>query len=196
MSSSTLYRASGLALLLGALLIIIGNILSTVLYPGTSTPSQRSSALFVSVALVVFIGGLLLLLGLPGIVVRQAARAGRLGFVGYVLTFLGSALFTSASVNGPPAGFFYGLVAYFLFALGGILLGIATMRAQVLPRWAGRLLIISAVLCIVYIPLSGPIGAIVGLVFTVLFAVAVGRMGYALMSERAVEAVQPATPSS
>jgi hypothetical protein len=215
MSSSTLYRASGLALLLGALLFIIGNILGTVLFPGNSTATQLSSALYVSVSLVSFIGELLLLLGLSGIVVRQAQRAGWLGFVGFVLTFLGGALLTSTSVvsflvfpwlaqvapklatgNGPPAFFVYFLVAGILFALGGILLGIATMGAQVLPRWAGLLLIIGAVISVVDIPLSGTIGSIVGLVAFVLFAVAVGWMGYALLSEGPVEAVQPATASS
>src|ERR1700730_16208993 len=98
MSSATLYRASGLALLLGAVLGIIGFILSTVLFPGNSTPTQLSSALYVSVTLVSFIGELLLVLGLSGIVVRQAARAGWMGFVGFILTFLGAFLLTSASV--------------------------------------------------------------------------------------------------
>ena len=66
MSSATLYRASGLALLLGALLGIIGNILSTALFPGND-PRQYLTTLWVVVSLVSLIGPLLLLLGLPGI---------------------------------------------------------------------------------------------------------------------------------
>jgi uncharacterized membrane protein YhaH (DUF805 family) len=65
------------------------------------------------------------------------------------------------------------------------------MRATILPRWAGLLLIIGAVLNIVDFPLNGAIGSIVGAVSFVLFALALGWMGYTLMSTRSVEAVQP-----
>lgn len=207
MSSATLYRASGLALLLGALLFIIGNVLSTVLFPGNSTPTQLSSALYVSVSVLSFIGGSLLLLGLPGIVARQAARAGWLGLVGFILTILGGLLFTSftvvsflilpwlaviapqsaaqlTSANGPPAFFVYFLVASLLNAVGGVLLGIATMRARVLPQWAGLLIIVSAVLLLVAFPLTGIISSIVSIVASVLFALGLGRIGYALWTTK------------
>src|SRR5213080_4295792 len=98
MSSTTLYRVSGLALLLGALLFVVSNVLTTILFPGNSLPTQSSSALYVSVSVLSFIGASLLLLGLPGIVVRQAAQAGWLGLVGFILTFLGGLLFTSVTV--------------------------------------------------------------------------------------------------
>lgn len=72
MSSVTLYRASGLALLLGAVLFIVGSILSFAGAP--LTPIWL-------VATGVWISGMVLgLLGLPGIVARQASRAGWLGF--------------------------------------------------------------------------------------------------------------------
>jgi hypothetical protein len=200
MSSATLYRASGLALLLGALLGIIGNTLTTVLFPGNSTSTQISSALYVPVFVLFFIGTLLLVLGLPGIVARQAQRAGWLGFVGFVLTFLGAFLFTSVTVvnflvlpylaqvapkliaggNGPPALFVYFLVASLLFGVGGVLLGIATMRARVLPQWSGLLIIVGAVLTLVDFPLTGIISSIVSIVSFVVFALGIGWIGYAL----------------
>jgi hypothetical protein len=214
MSSATLYRASGLALLLGALLGIIGNILSTALFPGND-PHQYLTTLWLVVTLVGFIGSLLLLLGLPGIPALQASRAGWLGFIGFILTFIGGFLFTSFSVvtllvlpwlaqvapklaaeSGPPAIFVFFLVAGILFALGGILLGIAVMRAGILPRWAGLLLLIGAVLNLVTFPLNGILSSIIGTVAFVLFAVGLGWMGYALMSARSMEAVQPATTST
>jgi hypothetical protein len=62
MSSVTLYRASGLALLLGAVLFIVGSILSFAGVP--LTPIWL-------VATGVWISGMVLgLLGLPGIVAR------------------------------------------------------------------------------------------------------------------------------
>src|SRR6266702_7403216 len=86
MFSVTLYRASGLALLLGAVLVIIPSILFYVSPTGT-------------LALVLTgVGGsgvALVALGSPGIVARQASRAGWLGFVGFLLLFSGGFLLTS-----------------------------------------------------------------------------------------------------
>lgn len=214
MSSTTLYRMSGLALVLGAILGILGNVLGNVLYPNNNL-QQYNSPLWLVISLVTVIGLLLLVVGLPGIAVRQADRAGRLGFIGFVLTWIGVFLETSlflilllvlpwlaqvapklaGSNNGPPSLFIAFLVGTILLTLGGILLGIATMRARILPRWAGLMLIIGAVLNIVDFPLNGAIGSIVGIVSFVLFALALGWMGYTLMSTRSVEAVQsiPAT---
>jgi|SRR5713226_2453534 len=205
MSSATLYRASGLALLLGALLGIIGTILGSALFPGND-PHQYTTPLWLVVTLVGFIGPLLLLLGLPGIPALQASRAGWLGFIGFILTFIGGFLLTSFSVvtllvfpwlaqvapklaagSGPPAIFVFFLVAGILFALGGILLGIAVMPAGILPGFAGLLLLIGAVLTLVTIPLNGIISTIVSDVAFVLFAVGLGWMGYVLMSARSME---------
>src|SRR5258708_4952025 len=92
MSSGTLYRSSGVALLVGALLAIIGNVLSSVLFPGND-PHQYVSALWLPVMLLSFVGSLLLLIGLPAISARQATRAGWLGLIGFVLTFIGGVFF-------------------------------------------------------------------------------------------------------
>ncbi len=94
MSSSTLYRASGLALILGAALGIIGNISNTILFSGEDL-HQSLTPLWLVVTLASFIGGLLLVLGMPSIAARQAARAGMLGFIGVILTFIGGFLLTS-----------------------------------------------------------------------------------------------------
>lgn len=210
MSSATLYRASGLSLLLGAVLGIIGNILSTVLYPGND-PHQYTTTMWVIVMLVSFIGEMLLLLGLPSISARQASRAGWTGFIGVILTFFGGFLLTCLSAvalivlpwlaqvapkqaagNGPPAIFTFVLLGSILFALGGILLGIAVMRSGILPRWSGLLILIGAVLNIVSFPLNGAIGNILGAVSFVSFALGLGWIGYALIMENRVEVVQPA----
>ena len=210
MSSTSLYRMSGLALVIGAVFGILGNVLGNILYPGND-PQQYSSPLWLVISLMGLVGPLLLAVGLPGIVVRQAERAGRLGFIGFVLTLIGAFLETSlfmmfvlvlpwlaqvapnlaGSNNDPPSLFIAFLVTGVLLVLGGILLGIATMRANILPRWSGLLLIIGALLNIVAFPLNGAIGSIVGTVSFVLFALALGWMGYALMATRSVEAVQP-----
>jgi hypothetical protein len=98
MSSVTLYRASGLALLLGAVLFIVGSILSFAGAP--LTPIWL-------VATGVYISGMVLtLLGLPGIVARQAPRAGWLLIAAavvdlgsFVIGSLGSLSLTSVAVG-------------------------------------------------------------------------------------------------
>ena|SRR6266700_2201020 len=210
MSSALLYRTSGIALLLGAVLAIIGNVLGTILFPGND-PHQYSNALWLIVMLLSFIGSLVLLLGLPAVCVRQAERAGWLGLIGFVLTMIGGFLFTGFSLipllvlpwlaqtapklaasSGPPSFFVFFLVASLVFVVGGILLGIAIMRARILPRWAGALILVGAVLNLVSFPLSGAISNILGTVAFVLFAVGIGWIGSTLMSTGSMEAAQPA----
>lgn len=204
MSSTTLYRASGLALLLGAVLVIVGLPLSFVFPPDSP----------LALAMIgVWTGGVVLAqLGGPGIVARQAKQAGWLGFVGYLLVGSGGFLlfsffavldltvFPYLDVHAPLASvqFFatnaavnvYAAVAGSLFGVGGVLLGIATMRARVFPRGAGVLLILGVVGLggFVNVFLSGAM--LLGLV-------GLGWMGYALLTGKgAAEAVPQAVPAS
>jgi len=203
MSSVTLYRASGLALLLGAVIFIVGSILSFAGAP--LTPIWL-------VATGVWISGMvLLLLGLPGIVARQAPRAGWLGFAGFLLTFLGWFLLTGFYVVdnlilspwldalapqvyaqwfvNPAVGVSIH-VANSLLGVGGVLLGMATTRAGVFPRWAGLLLIAAAVFDLG----SFVIGSLTT-VAVVLVVLGLGWMGYALLTAKG-EAVPQPVPAS
>ena len=95
-------------------------------------------------------------------------------------------------VNGVPSEVSLGAIpgVYALdgiagYVLGGLLFGIATFRAGILPRWAGGLLALGALL-----PLL--LSSLVHHPFDRLFAVPVGFalawMGYALWSERREQA--------
>jgi hypothetical protein len=74
-----------------------------------------------------------------------------------------------------------------MYIFGPLLFGIATIRARVLPRWAGALLILGAVLV--------PVGAVVPPEYQPRIMVPVGLalawLGYALFSERREKAVEP-----
>ncbi len=194
MFSVTLYRASGLALLLGAVLVIIGLPLSFVFPPDTPI-ALAMIGVWTS-------GAVLLQLGLPGIVARQASRAGWLGFIGFLLTSFFAVtdltIFPWLDVHAPQvsAQFFtansavnvYVAVASSLFAVGGVLLGMATMRARVFPQWAGLLLIVGLV----------SLGGFVNIFLSVAGALGflgLGWMGYALVTAKGEAVPQPVLAS-
>ncbi len=79
----------------------------------------------------------------------------------------------------------YGLlIGLVMYVIGGLLFGIATFRARVLPRWAGGLLALGTLLPVL-------LSSVVNHPFDRLFAVPVGLalawLGYALWSERREE---------
>src|SRR5579864_7622093 len=102
MSSTTSYRLSGVALILGSVLSIIYYV-SEVFINGPF-PEALAGPVAVTGSLIGFIGSVFVLLGLPGIYARQMKPAGILGllgflFVWYVILFQGVLIpFTSVTV--------------------------------------------------------------------------------------------------
>ncbi|MEO9230699.1 MAG: hypothetical protein ABI216_17390 [Devosia sp.] len=149
------------------------------------------------------------LLGLTGIYSRQAEKSGWVGLAGYLLlnlwlaivlgftfveVFILPALATMAPTfveawlgifNGTSNGINLGTLPTVwtitgpLYILGGLLFGIATFRARILPRWAGVLLAVGTAM--------GPLAALLPLDLQPKVAVPVGIallwLGYALWSE-------------
>jgi hypothetical protein len=221
MSSRTLYRWSGIVLLVGSLLGVIGSILDTVLSTGQNqTAQQILSTPFTIDASLFLAWALLLVMALPGLYLRQATRAGALGFAGFVLLSLGLLLggvaFATIQVTifpylaqsapkllpsngiGPDAGFLLWIFGpLLLLTVGNILLGIATMRARVFPRWTGILLLISGVLYLLSIPhIPSPFGDIIGFASNVVFFVALAWCGYLLMRQEQETAEAVARPAA
>ena len=64
--------------------------------------------------------------------------------------------------------------------IGGLLFGIATIRARVLPRWAAALLSFSAVLVLAGAVIPHPFDRIMALPM----GIAIAWLGYSLLSER------------
>ena len=115
-------------------------------------------------------------IGMAGLYARQALKTGWLGLIGYVLLTFWFVLimgfsFVEAFVlphiasaapgfvqswmgmfNGPAGTFDIGALPTLwtisgpVYILGGLLFGIATFRAGILPRWAGALLALSTLL--------------------------------------------------
>lgn len=177
MSSAKLYRLSGVSLFLGGLLAVLGTI------PMFFISDDSASTISAIVALTRVLGEMLIVVGLPGMYTRQAARAGILGLAGFLFTlfyillqgvagdtinafvvpFIASA--APSLLKGPlPAGWeIFLFVAGLLGLVGGVLLGIAVLRAAIFSRAAGILLIVGAVLAFLgnfLFPLIGTLGIV------------------------------------
>jgi hypothetical protein len=206
MSSRTLYRWSGTTLIVGGLLSLVSSTLNAILFPDTNpTPQQLLSVPWLIAEILLFAGLLLIVMGFPGSYLRQAARAGRLGFVGSLLLWLGVLLALGFSVvritlwpylaqlapnvlplggQGPVAGFLlWILVPWLLLSLGSLLLGAAVLRARAFPLWPGILLLIAGILSILtfILPPSG-IGEILDPVSDGALFLALAWIGYTLIA--------------
>jgi hypothetical protein len=142
MRSSPVIRWTGLTAIVAGAMYIAQALIDLARQPGevfSALSDQRLEAAFVAALL-------LTLAGLAGIWLRQSARAGHLGTIGFFVAFIGtslalvSALITLAiGRNALELVFVLGLVA----ALAGTtLLGSAIIRAPAFPRWCGAALLI------------------------------------------------------
>ena len=158
MTPSALIRASGLATIVGGILFA----LFPVLHPD-HTAAGYTSWIWVPAHMAPNVGAILVLFGLVGLMARQLEKAGLFGVIAFVVAFIGTASFVMGAMieafiipfwglqfpqfeDGPPppgVGEAF-LIITTLFALGYLLLGIATYRARVLPRSVGALLIVGA----------------------------------------------------
>jgi hypothetical protein len=193
MSSQSLLRLSGIALLVGSVAYIIFDVLSIVFSsPGSDAPSPFA-------AIFGLIGIMLLIIGLPGILVKQAMKAGTLGLIGWVV-FLCSALLglgllvnvtvffpldSQAAPNGPPPAPVFALIITLLATqlVGGVLLGIATIRAHIFSSWVGWLLIASSLIAAATFPLEGIVNTLVTTGSDLLLMTALGWSGYLLTKD-------------
>jgi hypothetical protein len=158
------------------------------------------------------------LFGMAGLYVRQVEESGWLGLAGFLLftvwmTLVCGFSFVEAFIlpklatespafiagwmgmfSGAPSAVDLGILPMIwnisgpIFILGPLLFGIATFRARVLPRWAGALLALNAVLV--------PLGALVPpeyqpKIIMIPIGLALAWLGYALWAERRAQASEP-----
>lgn len=164
---------------------------------------------------------LFFLVGITGLYARQAEKAGWLGFVGFALLtisfwlqtgfvfvelfvlpvvatslpgFVDSAL---GIANGQPGVMdigalvpTYGVVGG-CYLLGGVLFGIATVRAAVLPRWPAVLLAVAAVIT----PAAALLPHATQRYAAVPMGIALIWLGYSLWSERRRDEASESAPA-
>lgn len=98
----------------------------------------------------------------------------------FVEGFLGIINGHASEVNLGALPAVYTLTGFVGYVLGGLLFGIATLRAGILPRWAGGLLAFAAVSVLAGALLPHPLDRILA----VPMGFALAWLGYALWSER------------
>ncbi len=164
---NTLIFVGGLALLLAGVIWAI----TSVIHPNNHEAGAFQDRYWVPALAGQGVSYWLGVLGLVGLQIRQMERAGILGVIGFVMALLGSAATIATNVvfayvlplvakresgarspndllarDGPIPWISLFLVAYLLlFAIGYILVGIAVIRAGVLPGGAGWLLIVGMI---------------------------------------------------
>ena len=152
-------------------------------------------------------GLVLVVFAMIALYAAQVERSGVPGLLGFVLTMVGATLSPIgafailARVSGLDANrevirFFntspLGLIANFGFGLGLIVFGLATFRANVLPRYAGLLLALGSLIAFVA-DIAG-LPPVAGAIAFVLVGAGFAWMGWALFS-RKPEMAEQAKPA-
>ncbi len=207
MSHKTLDRLSGLALMAAFALSLAGGLLHPIVGHESHSATSISHPGFPVAHLMVFLGGAFLLIGLPGLYVSIAPRAGILGLLGFTLYFLANATIVqgfaayeafvapvlasdpaTSGVIAPDGALASSMPFALLQGLGGValmlgmlLLGISIVRSRVFPAWAGALLASAPVLLLVPVP-ETPV--LTGLLIEAPRGLAVAAIGYALFNRR------------
>lgn len=176
MTTSALMRLAGMsAVMAGLCFIIIG------MFHPENIPSSVTTTVWVNVHIAATALGFFGLFGMAGLYARQVEKSGWPGLTGFLLfsawfvlisgfSFVEAFILPQLATVSPSfveslLGMFTGVPATVdlgilptlwnvsgpMYILGALLFGIATFRARVLPRWAGGLLTLAAVL----IPVGG-----------------------------------------
>ena len=194
------FRWSGVLLVVGAVLLGAAIVI-------LSLKPVVNQVFTLGVSLLLLISSILLLLSLPAMYARQANAAGWLGLAGYALLQSGILLLVliaatpilypslKTAPGENPVVFLLGIA----LTLGLLLTGIATVRADVFPRWAGILLLaaMAGFLFDFFIaeflpPIAGQLGSAI---FGALLTVSLCWIGIALLMGNLGQAIVNAIPA-
>jgi len=141
MSTSNLFRWSGLAAILGGALLPMSWILRFLF--GVQRPVSGT---------VEFVGTILLIFGFIGVYGFQHQETGVLGFLGFLLTTISNCLALGECwlQNGELTGaaVVLGPLVGITMLLGFLLLGIGSWKANKLPRWTVVLWVVGGMLIV------------------------------------------------
>jgi len=173
------------AAIFGGLLLAAGASLMTVSAGHQQFSDQVLTAMFTASAALRFTGAILMTWGTVSLYLAQADRAGRLGLIAVVAClanmtlqtgWMFSDLFIAPSfahaapeiLNNGSGPMTVGFMAAWLANVSFILLGIASLRARVLPKMSGLALIAAGAITLVPLPVDGPVyEVIIGIAFAI-----------------------------
>jgi hypothetical protein len=189
------------------------------LHPGAPSAASARNSFYATIGTLGVSSFGLMLAGLFGIVIQLGKRLGRLGTAGVVVAFLaaylvGCGVFVDAYVapilaDQAPAFFkptvtpttlplvLMLVVPAFAFSVGFIVLSVAALRAQAIPRWAGWSIIVGAVMLDLPPEPAGPTPWAVIAVGSVAFGAGLVGFGVTLLQvSRSLPQDTPALPST
>lgn len=178
--------------LIGGLLLLAGAALTAVNASGRPFSEQVLTSAFVVATSLRLLGVMAIIIGFAAIAARQSSNLGRFGLVAYGLAvanlvlqagWMFSDLFVTSVLAARAPDVLDGdvdtgrLGAAFLIAwlmnVSIALFGVATLRAQVLPRAVGWSLVAAGLLTLVPLPFDGP-------VYEVMIGAAIATAGWSL----------------
>ncbi len=208
MSIRALFGFSGKALIGGGILLAIGYAITSLLMPLDLIAIYSSPLSLVGYVLRI-VGATFILLGMPAVFARQAqaARSVTLSLIGFILTFLGiavlevsmntinafifpplatnpatQALFISMDANRPMGASVAFVVGLLCEMLGFPILGIAILRAKVLPRLAGWMFVLLPLTTFLALPDYLVYQAVAGVVVAIVLGLSFVPCGISLLS--------------
>ena len=213
-TASSLIRWAGLAAMLSGILFIVIQTIHPLDVLSSVTTTQWAIAHYLGIAMCFF--GLLGMAGLYARQVEAAGWLGLAGYLLFSLFYALTLAFQFAEAfispllaneaptfvegllgiaNGHPSAMnlgalptVYALTGFVGYVLGGLLFGIATLRAGILPRWPAGLLAFAAVSPpLLASLLPHPLDRILAMPM----GLALAWLGYALWSDRRAHAAQP-----
>jgi len=173
------------AAILGGLLLATGASLMLAPAGDQQFSDMAATGIFTVAAALRFTGVMLMTWGVISLYLAQADRAGRLGLIAVVACLASMALQTGwifcdlfaapsfahaapGVLNNPTGPLTAGFMAAWLANISFVLLGVATLRARVLPSTSGLALITVGVITLVPLPADGPgYEVIIGIVFAI-----------------------------
>jgi hypothetical protein len=202
MTTGSLIRTSGLALIMGGLALAVYILIHP--YNQVTGVSAALNPLWLPAHTLHFLGALLVLFGLIGLYARQIPESGQLGLIGFIIAFAATAVFVGTGIitaylwpvvahHDPffvdPLGPmftepFFGLgvtePAYPLLLIGYLVFGVAMLRAAVLAKPPIWLMMVGVVLFCAPVAPAGPLPWIVRVVGGVGFGVGLAWLGLLL----------------
>jgi hypothetical protein len=215
-SLAALLRWSGLALVAGGLLLAV----ASALHPSRETAATilEAEVRLVAAHVLFTLSYLLVLLGLPGLYGTESVRMGRLGLVGFLVAFTGTALVavsgnfgfiapvlaaespaTIDAINAYLPEVALNAVAFVGYVVGFIIFGVAMAKTATLPRFSGLLVAVGAPIQLLGFAMGqfvSPALWTIGILGSVALGAGLAWPGYQLWRDRDPDPRLPTPPAT